>query len=341
MKKTKTIIKKTKESKSPKVSDVRSTGVKTKQKQKQSVNVNVHIDQSKKTTPRTPKLKPNSAVGATTTLPHGENYIRPNPYFQMPPPVIYQQPQAQIYGQQPQIQPYGNLQPVNNISDSMYRAIKNEQEYEALAPRNNYRNDNMQYPMYSQTYNYNSMGLTNNEQNIKDEIKSKTALLDVFLKQNRNNAGFINDLKAAEAPTDVDVDNYEDENEQPVQLNKDDREYDIDELEDEFKATKKQFRDILGESATPVKEQEYGKNEAPAPAPAPNDKDDNEDIVPMSAWALSTMKLAQLQDYAQRLKIPLEKDESSGVKGKGYKKVKSIKILATEIYNKLHPQQGI
>ena len=39
----------------------------------------------------------------------------------------------------------------------------------------------------------------------------------------------------------------------------------------------------------------------------------------MSAWALGTMKLAQLQDYAQRLKIPLEKDESSGVKGKGYK----------------------
>ena len=330
MKKTKTIIRKTKESKS-----------KTKQKQKQSVNVNVHIDQSKKTTPRTPKPKPDSAINPSTTLPHGENYVRQNPYFQMPPPVIYQQPQAQIYGQQPQIQPYGNLQPVNNISDSMYRAIKNEQEYEALAPRNNNRNDNMQYPMYSQTYNYNSMGLTNNEQKIKDEIKSQTALLDVFLKQNKNNAGFINDLKAAEAQTDVDVDNYEVE-EEPVQLNKDDHEYDIDEFEDEFKATKKQFRDILGESATPVKEKEHGKNEAPAPAPATNEEDaDNEDIAPISEWALSTMKLAQLQDYAQRLKIPLEKDESSGVKGKGYKKVKSIKILATEIYNKLHPQQGI
>ena len=212
MKKTKTIIRKTKESKS-----------KTKQKQKQSVNVNVHIDQSKKTTPRTPKPKPDSAINPSTTLPHGENYIRPNPYFQMPPPVIYQQPQNQIYGQQPQIQPYGNLQPVNNISDSMYRAIRAEQEYEALAPRNNNRND-MQYPTYHQTYNYNSMGLTNNEQKIKDEIKSQTALLDVFLKQNRNNAGFINDLKAAEAPTDVDVDNYEVEEEQPVQLNKDDHE---------------------------------------------------------------------------------------------------------------------
>ena len=325
MKKTKTIIRKTKESKS-----------KTKQKQKQSVNVNVHIDQSKKTTPRTPKPKPDSAVNPSTTLPHGENYVRQNPYFQMPPPVIYQQPQNQIYGQQPQIQPYGNLQPVNNISDSMYRAIKNEQEYEALAPRNNNRNDNMQYPMYSQTYNYNSMGLTNNEQKIKDEIKSQTALLDVFLKQNKNNAGFINDLKAAEAPTDVNVDNYEVEEEQQKPPKKADREYDYNEFADDSEDTRNQLRDIVG--STPVKKEQQGKNEEPAPEPD-EQEDDNEDIAPMTEWALSTMKLAQLQDYAKRLNIPLEKDESSGVKGKGYKKVKSIKILATEIYNKLHPQQ--
>ena len=326
MKKTKTIIRKTKESKS-----------KTKQKQKQRVNVNVHIDQSKKTTPRTPKPKPDSAINPSTTLPHGENYVRQNPYFQMPPPVIYQQPQAQIYGQQPQIQPYGNLQPVNNISDSMYRAIKNEQEYEALAPRNNNRNDNMQYPMYSQTYNYNSMGLTNNEQKIKDEIKSQTALLDVFLKQNKNNAGFINDLKATEAPTDVDVDNYEVEEAQPVQLKKADREYDFNEFADDLEDTRNQLRNIVG--VTPVKKEQQGKNETPAPTPnEQEEEEDNEDIAPMSEWALSTMKLAQLQDYAQRLKIPLEKDESSGVKGKGYKKAKSIKILATEIFNKLHPQ---
>ena len=327
MKKTKTIIRKTKESKS-----------KTKQKQKQSVNVNVHIDQSKKTTPRTPKPKPDSAINPSTTLPHGENYVRQNPYFQMPPPVIYQQPQTQIYGQQPQIQPYGNLQPVNNISDSMYRAIKNEQEYEALAPRNNNRNDNMQYPMYHQTYNYNAMGLTTNEQKIKDEIKSQTALLDVFLKQKQNNAGFINDLKATEAPTDVNVDNYEVEEEQQVQLNKDDHEYDIDEFEDEFKATKKQFKDILGESATPVKEKEYGKNENPAPSP--NVKNDNEDIAQMSKYSIGRLRLAQIQDYAQRLNIPLEKNESSGVKGKGYKIGKSKDILVSEIFIRLHPQQG-
>ena len=117
------------------------------------------------------------------------------------------------------------------------------------------------------------------------------------------------------------------EKEQPVQLQKDDHEYDN--------------KDILEESATPVKKEQHGKNEAPAPAPATNEDDDNEDIVPITAWALSTMKLAQLQDYAQRLKIPLEKDESSGIRGKGYKKTKSIKMLATEIFNKLHPQQGI
>ena len=92
MKKTKVIVKK--ESKKS-----------TKQKQKQSVHVNVHIDQSKRSTQRKPKNKPDSAVNPSTTLPHGENYVRQNPYFQMPPPVIYQQPQNQIYGQQPQIQP--------------------------------------------------------------------------------------------------------------------------------------------------------------------------------------------------------------------------------------------
>ena len=58
MKKTKVIVKK----------DSKKS---TKQKQKQSVNVNVHIDQSKRVTQRKPKLKPDSAVNPTTTLPHG------------------------------------------------------------------------------------------------------------------------------------------------------------------------------------------------------------------------------------------------------------------------------
>ena len=114
MKKTKTIIKKTKESK-------------TKQKQKQSVHVNVNIDQSKRTTQRKPKLKPDSAVNPSTTLPHGENYVRPNPYNQLPP-VLYQQPQQQIYGQ---------LQPVNNISDSMIRAIRSDQFSNGYHPNYN------------------------------------------------------------------------------------------------------------------------------------------------------------------------------------------------------------
>ena len=80
----------------------------TKQKQKQSVNVNVHIDQSKRSTQRKPKLKPDSAVGPSTTLPHGDNYVKSHiPSLQ---PVIYPQPQNQVYGK---------LQPINNISDAM------------------------------------------------------------------------------------------------------------------------------------------------------------------------------------------------------------------------------
>ena len=36
------------------------------------------------------------------------------------------------------------------------------------------------------------------------------------------------------------------------------------------------------------------------------------------------MKLAQLQDYAKRLKIPLEKEGDRVGGGKGYKKAKTI-----------------
>ena len=72
MKKTKVIVKK----------DSKKS---TKQKQKQSVNVNVHIDQSKRTTQRKAKQKPDSAVNPTTTLPHGENYVKS--YIPSLPPV--------------------------------------------------------------------------------------------------------------------------------------------------------------------------------------------------------------------------------------------------------------
>ena len=139
MKKTKTIIRKTKESS------------KTKQKQKQSVNVNVHIDQSKRTTQRKPKQKPDSTVNASTTLPHGENYIKSNPYPQLPP-VIYQQPQQQMYGQ---------LQPVNNISDSMIRAIRSDQYM------------NGYHPNYNPAGN--SIGQSIENQKYKDETDRKSA----------------------------------------------------------------------------------------------------------------------------------------------------------------------
>ena len=136
MKKTKTIIKKTKESK-------------TKQKQKQSVHVNVNIDQSKRVTQRKPKQKPDSAVNPSTTLPHGENYVKS--YIPSLPPVVYQQPQ----------QIYGNLQPVNNISDAMIRAIRSDQFSNGYHPNYNPHG--------------NSIGQSIENQKYKDETDRKSA----------------------------------------------------------------------------------------------------------------------------------------------------------------------
>ena len=136
MKKTKTIIKKTKESK-------------TKQKQKQSVHVNVNIDQSKRVTQRKAKQKPDSAVNPTTTLPHGENYVKS--YIPSLPPVVYQQPQ----------QIYGNLQPVNNISDAMIRAIRSDQFSNGYHPNYNPHG--------------NSIGQSIENQKYKDETERKSA----------------------------------------------------------------------------------------------------------------------------------------------------------------------
>ena len=137
MKKTKVIVKK----------DSKKS---TKQKQKQSVNVNVHIDQSKRSTQRKPKLKPDSAVGATTTLPHGENYVKS--YIPSLPPVLYQQPQ---------LQNYGNLQPVNNISDAMIRAIRSDQYSNGYHPNYNPHG--------------NSIGQSIENQKYKDETDRKSA----------------------------------------------------------------------------------------------------------------------------------------------------------------------
>ena len=136
MKKTKTIIKKTKESK-------------TKQKQKQSVHVNVNIDQSKRVTQRKAKQKPDSAVNPTTTLPHGENYVKS--YIPSLPPVVYQQPQ----------QINGNLQPVNNISDAMIRAIRSDQFSNGYHPNYNPHG--------------NSIGQSIENQKYKDETDRKSA----------------------------------------------------------------------------------------------------------------------------------------------------------------------
>ena len=101
MKRTKTIIKK------------QSKRTKTqKQKQKQSVNVNVHIDQSKRSQPRKPKST-STASNLPTSMQSGQNYLS------MPPAVIYQPPINTQYG----------LQPLTNQSNSLNRAIENEQNY--------------------------------------------------------------------------------------------------------------------------------------------------------------------------------------------------------------------
>ena len=111
MKKTKIIIKKP----IKKLSERR-----TIQKQKQSVNVNVHIDQSKRTTQR----KKEPTIGPST-LRHGENSLRINPS-----PIMIQPPQNTVYGQT-----YG-MQPVQNTSDTMLKAIQNE--LTTLNHNNNY-----------------------------------------------------------------------------------------------------------------------------------------------------------------------------------------------------------
>ena len=167
MPKTKTVLKK--QSKRSKTQ---------KQKQKQSVNVNVHIDQSKKTQQRKPKEK---NLNLPTSMPSGQNYLS------MPPPVIYQPPTNMYYG----------LQPVSTQSNSLNRAIENEQNYsrhQSLVPTNNYS----QYPFFVNP-NYNSLGDANEKQRIKNEIESATQIFERY-----NNQGNVEFLSDEEQKPDID-----------------------------------------------------------------------------------------------------------------------------------------
>ena len=155
MKKTKVIVKKKKEPRQ-----------KQKQKQKQNVSVNVNIDQSKRTTQRKPKTdKPSNQ---STTMAHGENYVRSNPYSFLPrqggfvqelPPAVYQPPFNQVYGQ---------LQPIGNTSDSMSRMITNQQEYNSVVPRQNQENDSL----YNQAPTYNIMNVALQKKEITDKLNT-------------------------------------------------------------------------------------------------------------------------------------------------------------------------
>lgn len=166
MKKTKIIVKK------PKAKQPRQ---RQKQKQKQSVNVNVNIDQSKRTTPR----KPKSDSASTTTMPHGENYIKPSALSNLQP-VVYQQPYNQVYGQ---------LQPVSNTSDSMNRMIENGQNYNSVVPHQKQEPNN---GLFSTGPTYNVLNVALQARKIQDEINSN---LETFerLNSSSGNVEFLDD----------------------------------------------------------------------------------------------------------------------------------------------------
>jgi hypothetical protein len=82
------------------------------------------------------------------------------------PPVFYQPPTNTHYG----------LQPVTNQSNSLNRAIEDEQNYSrhhSLVPNNNYQ----PYPFFTNP-NYNSLGDANEKQRIKNEIESATEIFE-------------------------------------------------------------------------------------------------------------------------------------------------------------------
>ena len=178
MKKTKIIVKKKKQ----------PTRQRQKQKQKQSVNVNVNIDQSKRTTQR----KPKSDAASTTTMPHGENYIKPSALSNLQP-VVYQQPKNQVYGQ---------LQPVGNISDSMNRMIENGQIYNSVLPHQKQEPNN---GLFSTGPTYNVLNVALQARKIQDEINSN---LETFerLNSSSGNVEFLDD----------DENNNEENNDEPV-----------------------------------------------------------------------------------------------------------------------------
>ena len=176
MKKTKVIVKK------PKAKQPRQ---RQRQKQKQSVNVNVNIDQSKRTTPR----KPKSDAASTTTMPHGENYIKPSALSNLQP-VVYQQPYNQVYGQ---------LQPVGNTSDSMNRMIENGQNYNAVVPHQRQEPNNN--PLFSTGPTYNYLSLALEARKVQDEINSGIQTAEAYSKLKENaTVEFIDEEQDNEEP---------------------------------------------------------------------------------------------------------------------------------------------
>ena len=164
MKRTKTIIKKNK----------KQTKTAKTQKQKQSVNVNVNIDQSKRSLPRKQKST-STASNLPTSMQSGQKILS------MPPAFIYQPPINTQYG----------LQPLTNQSNSLNKAIENEQNYarhHSLVPSNNYS----QYPfLLIQIIIHSMMQMKNNELKMKLNQQHKylndTTIKNTMLKKSMMN----------------------------------------------------------------------------------------------------------------------------------------------------------
>ena len=179
------LMKKTKIIKKP----IKKLTGRTKQKQKQSVNVNVHIDQSKRTTQR----KKEPTIGPSTTLRHGENSLKINPS-----PIMIQPPQNTVYGQT-----YG-MQPVQNTSDTMLKAIQNE--LTSLNHNNNYSHQQKNMLTYNPEFNAIADSIEQRKQKDADNNKLIDRMSNVLIE---------------EIDDDEDVDNDDDNNNIPTSSIKD------------------------------------------------------------------------------------------------------------------------
>ena len=220
----------------------------------------MHIDQSKRSQPRKPKST-STASNLPTSMQSGQNYLS------MPPAVIYQPPINTQYG----------LQPLTNQSNSLNKAIENEQNYarhHSLVPSNNYS----QYPFFTNP-NYSSLSDANEKQRIKNEIESATQIFERYNNQKYN------------------VEEIEDE-QQINDIDENDNDEDVPPLEPNDAPVDEQQIDL---PAAPAPEQEQ-EEPAPIAAPIPVLTEENKNKKYFNA-----LNIELVREYAQRLGIPIER----------------------------------